>query len=240
MAFDGDITGVGTQSGHRLVIGRWRASPFGAFADVMHEAPDGHRRLLAPTQPVADFVAATYRFDLIEVTPVAAERDGERLRIVAADLIIEIDVGSRTGLGRLLRVVPGAVARSRWWCTAIDPVAVLVMHGVRTRGTAGGGRTEWYGATDQHRIAALRGTLGGQDLGALADVDPPVRFGFSSAPITPSVVDVRTTIAIPATVNRRKAGGPPPTQHFCGCGPPPRISRAGRRARGGCHPGRGS
>ena len=208
LVFDGDITGVGTLSGHRLVIGRWRQSPFGAFADVMHEAPGGHRRLLAPSAPIADFVAATYQFDHIEVTRVSAERDGDGLRVVAGDLILELDVGGRTGLGLLLRVVPRPLARARWWCTAIDPLARWVMHGVRTRGTAGGGRTEWYGATDQHRIAALRGTLGGQDLGALADVDPPVRFGFSSAPITPSVVDVRTTIAIPATVNRRKAGGP--------------------------------
>ena len=199
LVFDGDITGVGTQSGHRLVIGRWRQSPFGPFADVMHEAPGGHRRLLAPSAPIADFVAATYQFDHVEVTPVSAERDGDGLRVVAGDLIVAIDVGPRTGLGLLLRVVPRPLARARWWCTAIDPLARSVMKGVRTRGTAGGGRTEWYGATDQRRVVAVRATLGGRDLGALTDVDPPVRFGFSSAPTTPSLVEVCTTIAMPST-----------------------------------------
>ena len=39
------------------MVGRWPTSPFDAFADVMHEAPDGVRTLLAPTQQVADFGA---------------------------------------------------------------------------------------------------------------------------------------------------------------------------------------
>ena len=62
-----------------------------------------------------------------------------------------------------------------------DPVARLLMDGVRTRGTAGNGRREWYGATDAHAVTSrLAGAFDGTDLGALADVDPPCRFGFSS------------------------------------------------------------
>jgi hypothetical protein len=34
----------------------------------------------------------------------------------------------------------------------------------------------------------------GTDLGDLADVDPPVRFGFSSTPRRPSIVAVTTTV----------------------------------------------
>ena len=75
------------------------------------------------------------------------------------------------------------------------------MRGVRTRGTAGNDRREWYGATDQHRLDGVSATLGGVDLGALADVWPPVRFGFSSTPRTPSIVTVTTTI--------RRDGRPP-------------------------------
>ena len=56
------------------------------------------------------------------------------------------------------------------------------MDGVRTRGTAGNGRREWYGATDARAVTALSGAFDGTDLGALADVDPPCRFGFSSTP----------------------------------------------------------
>jgi hypothetical protein len=196
LVFDGDITGVGTRSGHRLVIGRWARSPFGELVDVMHEAPDGHRRLLAPRPDAADLIAATYEFDTVEVVPVSAQRTEEGLCVVAGDLWAEIGLGDRTALGWLLRAVPRPLARSRWWCTAIDPVARRLVPGVRTRGTAGGGRTEWYGATDQRRVTTVRATLGRDDLGPLAPVEPPVRFGFSSSPSTPSWVALRTTIAL--------------------------------------------
>jgi hypothetical protein len=65
---------------------------------------------------------------------------------------------------------------------------------VRTRGTAGGDRREWYGATDTHRVTELRGSFDGLDLGRLAAVDPPCRFGFSSTPRRPSVTTVVTTV----------------------------------------------
>jgi hypothetical protein len=70
------------------------------------------------------------------------------------------------------------------------------MHGVRTVGTAGNGRREWYGATDTRRVDAMSGTFEGQDLGRLADVDPPCRFGFSSTPRRPSVTSVVTTVEL--------------------------------------------
>lgn len=195
LRFEGDITGVGTEAGHRFVVGRWRRSPFGAFADVMHETPEGHRRLLAPTDAIATFVAATYAFDEVLVVPVTALRRPGSLEVSAGDLSLHIGVGERTGLGRLLRLVPAPVARSHRWCTLIDPIARRVLPGVRTRGSAGGGRTEWYGATDQRAVTTLRATLAGVDLGPLAPVDPPVTFGFSSAPPRPTLVELRTTIA---------------------------------------------
>ncbi len=67
--FDGAIAGLGTASGTRLVVGMWPVSPFGPIADLMIERPDGHRLLIAPEQPVADFIAATYRFDEVRVEP---------------------------------------------------------------------------------------------------------------------------------------------------------------------------
>ena len=194
LRFRGEIAGFGTTSGHRVVVGRWSSSPFGPFADVMHEAPDGVRTLLAPSDPVAEFVGRTYTFDRAVVVPVTPDRSADRFRVEAGDLVAHLTIGSRTGLGWALRAVPPPVARAVWWCALIDPVARRVVSGVRTHGTAGNGRHEWYGATDQHRIVAVRATLGGVDLGALADVWPPVRFGFGSAPRRPSVVAVTTTI----------------------------------------------
>lgn len=199
MRFVGEICGVGTAAGHRLVIGRWPTSPHGSFADVMHEAPDGTRTLLAPTRPIATFVEGTYRFDEVRIVPVETTRTPDTLHVRAGDLVLDLSIGDRTGLGRLLRIIPTPLARAPWWCTVIDPIARVAMDGVRTRGTAGNGRREWYGATDQHRIAAVRATLAGQDLGPLADVWPPVHFGFSSTPRIPSLVAVTTTIRERAT-----------------------------------------
>ncbi|HEY1134587.1 MAG TPA: hypothetical protein VGE77_08410, partial [Nocardioides sp.] len=69
--------------------------------------------------------------------------------------------------------------------------------GVRTRGTAGGGRTEWYGATGVRALTSLDGSFAGEPLGALRPVDPPCRFGFSSTPPRPSLTSVVTTIDLP-------------------------------------------
>ena len=101
------------------MVGRWDLSPYGAFADAMVERTAvGHRLLLAPTQEVADFVAATYVFDEVRLEPVTV--DG--WRFTSTSLTIELEVGDRTALGRVLRP-----CRPGW------PRARLV-HGDRPRG----------------------------------------------------------------------------------------------------------
>ena len=52
------------------MVGCWQESPYGEFADVMLAQADGTRRLLAPTEEIAEFVAGTYAFDVVEVVPV--------------------------------------------------------------------------------------------------------------------------------------------------------------------------
>ena len=192
--FTGEICGFGTSRGHRIIVGRWPDSPFGEFTDVMHEAPDGTRTLLAPTDTVAEFVSATYTFDHIRIVPVVSSRTTDALAIDAGPISATVTFGRRSPTGWLLRVVPRRVARSTSWCTAIDPVARVVMRGVRTRGTAGNGRREWYGATDAHLVESITCTVDGADAGPLADVWPPVRFGFGSTPRVPMVVAVTTMI----------------------------------------------
>src|SRR6478735_11693826 len=129
--FRGAIVGVGTTSGTRVVVGRWDESPYGAFADVMVETELGHRVLLAPTQEVADFVATTYTFDEVRIEPISLDR----WVVSSPSLSLEVSVGRRTGLGRLLRLVPARLAESPAWCTVTDPVARVALRDVRTRGT---------------------------------------------------------------------------------------------------------
>lgn len=202
LRFDGWIAGVGTASGTRLVVGHWPRSPFGPFSDVMVEHPDGERVLLAPSRQVADFVAATYRFDRIEVVPVAVtgslSASGALWLVAAGALRLELRAGRRSALGRLLCSVPAPLVRSPLWAALCDVPARLLMPGVRTLGRAGPGRREWYGARDLRPVLAAEAVLAGVDLGPLGPLDPPVAFGFGSAPRTPSLVRVTTTVEIGA------------------------------------------
>src|SRR5690625_2869074 len=79
LRFEGRISGWGTSSGTRVVVGSWYRSPLGSFADVMVERPDGEPVLLAPTAEVAEFVGSTYRFDTTVLTTVSVETaNGDR------------------------------------------------------------------------------------------------------------------------------------------------------------------
>jgi len=192
--FVGAIAGIGTASGTRVVVGRWTTTPLGPLADVMVEQADGHRLLLAPSEQVADFVRLTYTFDEIVRTPVLVETAGDRWRIDTDPLQLELRIGRRTVLGLLLRTVPRPVAVAPWWAHVTDPLARVLVPGIRTRGSAGHGRREWYAATDLHRITGASGSWLDEPMGELRPVEPPVRFGFSSAPRSPSLTQVVTTV----------------------------------------------
>ncbi|MFH8435725.1 hypothetical protein ACH4A3_10940 [Streptomyces sp. NPDC018007] len=196
LRFDGWIAGVGTTSGVRLVVGHWPRSPFGAFSDVMVEHPGGRRVLLAPSRRIADFVAATYRFDRVEVVPVAVAVTGESWLVEAGPLRLRLRAGRRSALGLLLSAVPAPLARSPLWAALCDGPARLLMPGVRTLGRAGPGRREWYGARGLRPIVAADATLDGVSLGRLGPLNPPVAFGFGSAPRRPSLVRVTTTVEL--------------------------------------------
>jgi hypothetical protein len=194
LRFDGWIAGMGTAAGLRVVIGHWTSSPLGPFTDLMVEQPDGHRVLLAPTPAVATFVAETYRFDEVRTVGLSVGVNGRRWQITAPPAEVTFEVGVRPMLGVLLRTVPRRVATSPRWIAAVDFLARRVLPGVRTRGSAGDGREELYAALDLRRIADARVVWGGVDQGGLAPVTPPVRFGFGSTPLTPSLVRVITLI----------------------------------------------
>jgi hypothetical protein len=197
LVFTGHIAGVGTGAGVRMVIGSWSESPFGRFADVMVEAADGERTLLAPTGEIAEFVSTTYTFDRTELGPIVAAHDDDQLTVTAPELEVTATLGGPAQFDRLLRLVPAPLATAPAWLRLIDPVASRLVKGVRTAGSAGHGRREFYGVRGTRRITAIEGTFRGAEFGGLAPLDPPVRFGFSSAPATPQLVSVTTTIVLP-------------------------------------------
>ena len=202
--FRGQIAGVGSTSGVRVVVGWWRESPFGPFADAMVERADGHRLLIAPSDEVADLVSSTYVFDEVRIEPAirvgsSTGRPGSPVStqhwdLTSPSLTLTLGIGGRMPLGRLLRLVPAPLSASPAFATAVDPVARVVLRGVRTRGQARAGRREYYGASDMRAVTSMTGVLDGIRLGDLRPVDPSCRFGFSSTPRSPSVTDVVTTI----------------------------------------------
>jgi hypothetical protein len=195
LRFDGWIAGLGTTGGTRLVVGHWPGSPFGPVTDVMVEQPGGHRLLLAETAELARFVARTYTFDEVRVVPITVDRSPAAWTVTAGPLHLRFTTGGRGVLGRLLHAVPAALARHLLWVRLIDLPARL-LRGVRTYGSAGNGRREWYAVHDLHHVTTATADFGGTDLGRLAPVDPPVRFGFGSAPRSPSLVRITTTVEV--------------------------------------------
>ncbi|MFJ8360921.1 hypothetical protein [Streptomyces sp. NPDC093984] len=195
LRFDGWIAGIGTSSGTRVVVGHWARSPFGPFTDVMLERKDGHRVLLAPSARTARFVAGTYVFDEVRVVPVAVEAGRGECAVVAPPLDLRFVTGRRGPMGLLLTAVPGPLAARPAWAVLVAPAARALL-GVRTHGSAGAGRYEWYGAKDLRPVTEAWGVYEGEDLGSLAPVEPAVRFGFGSTPRRPCLMRVTTTVAV--------------------------------------------
>lgn len=189
--FGGRIAGVGSTSGTRVVVGWWTDTPWGEFGDAMVQSAAGHRVLLAPDERVAELLAGTYVFDEVRVE---AFEISAPWSVRSPSLVLDLGLGRRTPLGHALRAVPRRIAAAPAWCAVTDPVARVLLAGVRTRGVAREGRREWYGATDAHAVTSLTGSFDGADLGALTPVDPPTSFGFSSTPRRPSVTTVVSTI----------------------------------------------
>ncbi|MFD6169751.1 hypothetical protein [Streptomyces coeruleorubidus] len=197
LRFDGWIAGVGTSSGTRVVLGHWQRSPFGPFSDVMIERADGERLLLAPSHRTADFVSDTYSFDSVRVVPVEVSVADDTWTVAAGPLELRFTVGRRRrALGVLLRAVPGVLAaRPAWAALTNGPARLLPTH-VRTRGRTGARRREWYGVRDMRPVGVVSAVFEGLDLGVMAPVEPPVRFGFGSVPRKPTLTRVTTTVEL--------------------------------------------
>ena len=87
-----------------------------------------------------------------------------------------------TALGWMLQLVPARIAVHPAWLTAVNRTAGILLPGVATAGSAGGGRREYYGVRSIRGVERAAASWDGAGLGPLAPVDPPVRFGFSSVP----------------------------------------------------------
>lgn len=201
--FDGRILGASFASGDRIVAGRWHASPFGPFADVMWCRPDGTRVLLAPSETVAAFVAHHYSFDEVERADVRVERRDGAIEVTAGPLDIRLVPRPPGTASRLLGLRPRRLRTSPAWIafedTVLRPVAGRLFgpnaRSIHTRGVTRDGSREWYAIHDFLEADATA-TIDGRDLGPVAPC-PPAGFGFSEFPGGAAVVRV-TSIFRPA------------------------------------------
>jgi hypothetical protein len=196
----GVISSAGFASGHRFVCGVWATSPLGPIVDLMWATPSGTRRLVAPDPGVAAFVSAVYHFDEVVVSPLTARVEGRSLTVDAPEFGLVLK--ARAGRGW-----PVPLPGPAWFHRRLaGPVARRAL-GVRTYGVSSTGVREWYRARWYRPLVEASATLGGQDLGVLAPLDPPVRFGFSEPPRPPSMVWVRPLLHDPSGVVARALAG---------------------------------
>ncbi|MEO8477465.1 MAG: hypothetical protein ABI572_10510 [Actinomycetota bacterium] len=196
LVFEGHILGASFSSGDRFVAGRWHASPFGPFADVMWCRPDGTRILLAPRDTVARFVAHHYSFTEVAVTDVRVERRGDGIEMAAGPIAVRL-VPRPPGLpSRVLRLRPRKLRTVPAWIAFEDAVLRPVVGplfgpnsgALRTRGVTRDGSTEWYAIHD-FRDADATASVDGRDLGPVTP-GPPAGFGFSEFPGGAAIVRV--------------------------------------------------
>jgi hypothetical protein len=189
---EGVIGAAGFASGHRVVVGHWTRSPVGPLADVMWASPSGLRTLYAPSPAGADFVTSVYDFDQVVVDPaLVVTGDGRSLSVSIPSLSAHVALGAGPGWHLPPPVRPAWVTR---WVER--PIARALM-GVETYGVSPTGVEEWYQATAWRPVVTARATVAGTDLGGLALVDPPCRFGFSEPPRRPSLTEVRPLLRFP-------------------------------------------
>jgi hypothetical protein len=193
IVLEGSIAGVAFASGDTFVVGMWDSGPLGPMTDVMWSRPDGRRILLAPDDDVAAFVAGVYSFDETRVVPARAASTPGAFEVTAGDLRIEATAGRPHPLFGLR---PRSLRRWLPWVRFEDAVLRRLVgrfvigggEGVRMHGTTRGGAREWYRIDGYRPIVSASAQLGGRDLGALAELRPDPRFGFSGFPRRPAVV----------------------------------------------------
>jgi len=189
---EGVIGAAGFASGDRVVVGHWGRSPVGSLSDVMWASPSGRRTLYAPSEEGAGFVTSVYDFDAVVVDPglvVVGDARSLSVSLPALDASVVLIAGPGW------RIPPAR--RPAWLTRWVERPIGRALMGVTTYGVSPTGVEEWYQATAWRPVVSARATVAGEDLGGLALVDPPCRFGFSEPPRRPGLTPVRPLLRFP-------------------------------------------
>lgn len=189
---EGVIGAAGFASGDRVVVGHWSRCPGGPLSDVMWASPSGHRTLYAPTPAGAAFVTSVYDFDEVVVDPgLVVVGDGRALDVTLPSISASVVLTAGPGW----RIPPSR--RPAWVTRRVEAPVARALMGVETHGVSPTGVEEWYQATAWRPVVTARASVAGHDLGGLALLDPPCRFGFSEPPRRPALTQVRPLLRFP-------------------------------------------
>ena len=183
--FQGRITSSGFQTGDRIVVGAWNASPFGNFTDIMWAKPDGTRVLIAPTQEIADYVTAMYSFDEVILEEIVSKEEGRSLSVKCNSM--DLQFSWKRGIA-----IP--FKRSLLFIATVELFFAKLIFSTRTYGLTRNNRREWYAIDRVSNLSDASATIVGEDVGVMTPMHPPCKFGFSEAPKKPASCEVRTHI----------------------------------------------
>ncbi len=183
--FEGRITSTGFSSGNRIVIGDWRESHLGSFANVMWARPDGTRVLLSPSRQHAEFVTGLYSFEEVSIVEIEIKRWKRGVEVRAGDLSIRATWGVP---------LPIPFWRPLWFISTVESFLGRMIFGTRTHGRTKNDRREWYSVRSISRVLMADANLRGEDMGEKASFDADACFGFSEPPWMPSSVTLKTYI----------------------------------------------
>ena len=183
--FQGRITSSGFQTGDRIVVGAWNSSPFGNFTDIMWAKPDGTRVLIAPTQEIADYVTAMYSFDEVVLEEIVSKEEGRSLSVECKSM--DLQFSWNRGF-----VIP--FKRSLLFIATVELFFARLFFSTRTYGLTRNNRREWYAIDRVSNLSHASARIEGNNVGDMATMNPPCKFGFSEAPKKPASCEVRTHI----------------------------------------------
>tara|TARA_B100000212_G_scaffold341639_1_gene325405 strand:- start:9514 stop:10518 length:1005 start_codon:yes stop_codon:yes gene_type:complete len=183
--FSGRITSSGFETGDRIVVGAWKTSVFGEFADIMWAKPDGTRVLIAPTKEIAEYVTAMYSFDEVIIEDVKTVGNERELKVSCQTMDIEFTWN---------KGFPIPFRRSLLFIATVELFFAKLIFSTRTYGITKNNRKEWYAIDRVSHITSANALISGKDAGEFRPMDKPCRFGFSEAPKKPSSCIVRTHI----------------------------------------------
>ena len=183
--FEGRITSTGFSSGDRVVIGDWRDSHLGSFANVMWARPDGTRVLLSPSKEHADYVSELYTFEEVSIVDVEVERRKRGILVRAGDLSVRLTWG-------VPLLLP--IWRPLWFISTVEAFFGRIIFGTKTHGRTRNDRREWYSIRSISRVLVADADLRGEDLGKKTGFEASACFGFSEPPSIPASVTLKAYI----------------------------------------------